>query len=83
MSVELKKVCQTIRSMYPKEVGMYVDWFKVQQLGALKDYTAEQKKQTELYGKKTDVPEGMKIVGKIEIFPSLSVNLLKRMKKAA
>lgn len=83
VSVELKKVCQTIRSMYPKEVGMYVDWFKVQQLGALKDYTAEQKKQTELYGKKTDVPEGMKIVGKIEIFPSLSVNLLKRMKKAA
>lgn len=83
VTAELKKVCQIIRTMYPKEVGMYVDWFKVQQLGALKDYTNEQKKQVQLYGKKSDVPEGMKIVGKVEIFPNLSVNLMKRMKKAA
>ncbi|QIN95303.1 hypothetical protein DLP3_140 [Stenotrophomonas phage vB_SmaS_DLP_3] len=64
---------------FPEEFGEYVDWIKVEKLGSVKKYPHEIAEQKKKYGEALG-PEfkGMKVNGKIEIFPEIYVTLMKR-----
>lgn len=79
VSDRCRDLCYRMKKLLPDEFGDYVDWFKVENLGAVGDYESLKMKQTKKYG--APLPKeftGMVASGKLEIFPNASVNLFKR-----
>lgn len=49
-SAELKELMLATKELFPGEIGEYVDWYKVEGLGALKKYDSKKKAQVEAFG---------------------------------
>lgn len=76
---------KAVKANLPDAFGGYVDWFKVDALAAAHtkkgykmDYSAEKKKQAALFGGSEKTEKGDKIIGKWEVYPGQTINIIER-----
>lgn len=64
-------------------IGDYIDWYKVEALGALGKYAQYKAAQDKKYGKKAEKillnGKPVKVVGEMEVFPGQSVDIIQRL----
>jgi hypothetical protein len=79
MPTAITQLMQLAKEQMPNDIGSYVDWFKVEKLGAVKQYSLEKKKQTQKHGVQliADGP-GMHETGTYVIWPGQTLTIMKR-----
>jgi hypothetical protein len=89
LSLHQKKVFKAALEVIGSEFGEYVDWYKVEKLGAITNCSEKKKNQDKKYGKPTKKPKpalfnGLKAVevGEFMITPTQSVPIYQRMEYA-
>jgi hypothetical protein len=78
---DLHSIVKGYHDMFPDEFGTYVDYFKVEALGALKKYKAEKEKQTKKHGKPGQAPVGESL-GWYDVDLKNSVQIIKPIRKS-
>lgn len=83
----VQALCQMVKQKFPNEIGDYVDWYKVESLGALHTYPKEKKAQDAMVPPKPAEPAKTKdgkflLVGEWEAFPGQKVPVYTRKAKS-
>ena len=74
---------EQVADAFPGSIGGYVDWYKVESLGALHSYPKEKKAQDQKYGKKPVMAvvngQAVKYTNTFQWFPGKEVQVFERM----